>query len=196
MELSSVSQRRIVIVGIPGVGKTTVISRTVEKLAKRQVEAKVVNYGTIMLENATKTFGIKERDDMRKLSVDNQRKLQVLAASEISKITNPLVIVDTHLFIKTREGFWPGMPIDVLEAMKPTHLVLIVATPNEIVTRRERDATRARDQSTPDSVLIELDAAKSLLFASALITGSPSLIVSNNESQVDLTADKIVEAVT
>ena len=108
---------------------------------------------------------------------------------------NQFVIVDTHLFIATKEGFWPGMPLDVLQALRPTHLVLVSASLEEIKSRREGDATRTRDIATIDSLQLEMDAAKSLLFASSLICGCPALVVTNFTGQADEAAKKIISSV-
>lgn len=187
--------RKVVIVGIPGVGKSTVVNRTLELMSQKNLYTKVVNYGTVMMEEATKLHGVKTRDDMRKLPVEVQRKLQVYAASRISRIQDEFVIIDTHLFIVTREGFWPGMPTDVLEALKPTHLVLVSATVEEIKGRRENDKTRSRDVGSLDSLQLEVEAARILLFASSLVCGCPALIVNNSEGKVDAAAGTIMNAV-
>ena len=50
-------RRRIVIVGIPGVGKSTVVAKVVEMLNAKGKSPKVVNYGTVMLEQAMKSQG-------------------------------------------------------------------------------------------------------------------------------------------
>jgi adenylate kinase len=188
--------RRIVIVGIPGVGKSTVVARVVELLRERARNTQVVNYGSIMLEEASKILGLKSRDEMRKLSIEAQRNLQVHAASTISRIDDEVVIVDTHLFISTNEGFWPGMPMDVLQALKPTNLVLVTAKPEEILSRRQKDTTRSRDPATKESLIKELQAAHSLLYASSIITGCPALVVDNPEGPVDPAALRIMEALT
>ncbi len=188
-------RRNVVIVGIPGVGKSTVVAKVVESLKSKGKLPQVINYGTVMLEQASKFHGVKSRDEMRKLPVEQQRVLQIHAASFISKIDSEYLIVDTHLFIATPEGFWPGMPIDVLQALKPTHIVLVSATVDEILSRRQNDLTRSRDKATFESLSMELDAAKSLLFASSLICGCPALIVHNVEGLVELTAEKVINAV-
>lgn len=188
-------RRSVVIVGIPGVGKSTVVSKIVDILTNKGKQPQVVNYGTVMLEQATKFHGVKSRDEMRKLPVDVQRLLQLHAAAQISKIDSQYLIVDTHLFISTPEGFWPGMPYDVLQALKPTHIVLVSATVDEIISRRLNDATRSRDKPTKESLELELDAAKSLLFSSSLVCGCPALIVHNIEGQIDSTAEKVINAV-
>ena len=58
--------KKIVIVGIPGVGKTTLVSKIVEILNDQQKTVSVHSFGTIMFEEAQKA-GIKDRDDLRKL---------------------------------------------------------------------------------------------------------------------------------
>lgn len=187
--------RRVVIVGIPGVGKSTVVARVVELLHARNLAVRIVNYGTVMMEQASALYGIKSRDDMRKLSVDSQRKLQVYAATEISRLQDQFVIVDTHLFISTSEGFWPGMPMDVLNALKPTNLILVTARTEEIMSRRLRDTTRVRDAATKESLEGELSVAHSLLYSSSLVCGCPALVVPNPEGPVDAAAEKIIKAI-
>ena len=188
-------RRRVIIVGIPGVGKTTVVNRLVELLKERKVDLDLVNYGSTMMEEATQRHGLKSRDEMRKLPVELQRSLQIYAAERISLMESAFVIVDTHLFIVTKEGFWPGMPLDVLRALKPTQLVLVAATLEEIKFRRENDATRTRDTATLESLELEMEAAKSLLFASSLVCGCPALIVTNSTGQSDNAAKKIMSSV-
>ena len=113
---------RIIIVGISGVGKTTVVSRVVELLKAKNVRVNVSIFGTVMFDEAKKK-GVQNRDDLRKLSVKEQKELQSMAARAIASITDDVVIVDTHAFISTQEGFYPGLPHNVL-AVSYTHLTL------------------------------------------------------------------------
>jgi adenylate kinase len=192
---SARKQKRIVIVGIPGVGKSTVVNELIDLERKRAVDAKVANYGTVMMEEASRLFKVGSRDEMRKLSIESQRKLQIGAAAKIKLMPEDFVIIDTHLFISTREGYWPGMPFDVLQELKPTNLILISADPSLILERRSRDSTRKRDPSTKESIQRDLTVASSFLFASSLVCGCPALIVNNEEGKATEAAEEIARAI-
>jgi adenylate kinase len=180
---------RVVVVGIPGVGKTTVV----DKLRSAVDGAKLVTFGTVMLEEGLRLRWIKHRDELRKLTVERQRRLQTIAAAKISRMKGRVLLVDTHLFIRTREGFWPGLPFDVVRALKPTHLILIEATPEEILARRSVDSTRYRDQVTRADLEAELSLARSFLAASSTLTGAPMLIAANADGKSDEVARNLAQ---
>ena len=79
------SNARVVVVGVPGVGKTTVITKAAERLNQAGSNTKVMVFGSLMLDEAKK-MGVKDRDEMRKLSVNTQRRLQEMAAKDISVV--------------------------------------------------------------------------------------------------------------
>ncbi|MEW5840466.1 MAG: AAA family ATPase, partial [Thermoproteota archaeon] len=137
--------KRAIIVGIPGVGKTTVITRAAELLStERQLKTAIVTYGTLMFEEAQQKLGVKNRDEMRRLPVDQQGGLQEMAARRIAEMRDGIVIVDTHLFISTREGYYPGLPMRLATLMNPTNLIMVTARPEEIAERRKNDPSRQR----------------------------------------------------
>lgn len=175
--------------GIPGVGKTTVV----QKLASRYRGAKLENFGSVMLERGIALKWIRHRDELRKLPVEKQKKLQKLAATKIARMKEKVVLVDTHLFIRTNEGFWPGLPFEVVRAMRPTHLILVEATPDEIVTRRSADKSRYRDELTKDDMAEELQLARSFLAVSSTLTGAPMLVISNADGKADKVASTIAK---
>jgi adenylate kinase len=172
---------RVIVVGIPGVGKTTVVQGVVSGLPG----ARLVTFGTVMLEAAQSLKWVKDRDEMRKMPVEKQKRLQKIAAGKIAKMKGTAILVDTHLFIRTGEGFWPGLPFEVVRTMKPTHLILVVATPEEIAKRRSADPTRARDAITVEGLKEELDIAKGFLTVASTLTGAPMLIVRNEEGKAE-----------
>jgi adenylate kinase len=186
--------KRVIIVGIPGVGKTTVVSRVVELLREKKISVSVFIFGTVMFEEAKKSRGIQNRDDLRKLSVREQKELQSMAAKKIASITDEAVIVDTHAFIATKEGFYPGLPHNVLEILMPDSFIMITARPEEIYNRRMKDTTRNRDIVSIDSIKKELDVTSAMLSTCSILCGSPINMVLNTEGKTDEAAKGIVSA--
>ena len=184
---------RVIIVGIPGVGKTTVVSRVVELLKEKNVKVSVSTFGTVMF-NEAKKKGIMNRDDIRKLSVKEQKELQSTAARTIASITDDVVIVDTHAFISTQEGFYPGLPHNVLEILNPNSFIMISARPEEIYNRRMSDTSRTRDIVSIDAIKKELDVTSAMLSTCSILCGSPIKMVLNTEGKVDEAARGILNA--
>ncbi len=189
------NNKRVVVVGIPGVGKTTVISRTAEILNQRGIQTAVVVFGTMMFEEAGK-LGINNRDEMRRQSIEVQRHMQNLAARRIADLKDNIVIVDTHLFINTNEGYYPGLPLHLLEVMKPTNIVMIAADPEEIVNRRRIDETRDRDIESVENIQYQLDLSKVMVATCSVLTGCPFIIIMNSNNKIDETASNIVKALS
>ena len=185
--------KRVIIVGIPGVGKTTIVSKVVELLKEKKISANVSIFGTVMFEEAKKN-GITNRDDLRKLSVPEQKKLQSMAAKKIASMTDDVVIVDTHAFIATKEGFYPGLPHNVLEILTPDSFIMISARPEEIYNRRMKDTTRNRDIVSIDAIKKELDVTSAMLSTCSILCGSPIKMVLNSEGKIDEAAKGIVSA--
>jgi len=69
-----VESKKVVIVGIPGAGKTTLVSKIVEILKNKNKSVSVHSFGTVMFEEAKK-LGIENRDELRKIAVDEQKQL-------------------------------------------------------------------------------------------------------------------------
>jgi adenylate kinase len=182
---------RIVIVGVPGVGKSTVVAKAKEAIPGSQVQV----FGSAMFDEALRLKWVKHRDEMRKLPVEKQKRLQESAAARISRGKGKVVFIDTHLFIRTPEGFWPGLPLRVIQPMKPTHLILVEASPREILARRKNDTTRYRDEVTEDEVTGELVLARSFLSAASLVSGAPMTFIPNDEGKSALAAAQIATLV-
>lgn len=181
-------------VGIPGVGKTTLLSQMEEIIKDHHKSVSVLSFGTLMFDVA-KENGLSDRDELRKLPVVEQQKLQKLAAEKIAVHDEDVVIIDTHAFISSQEGYYPGLPEHVLKIIKPTNFVSVSAKPEEIYNRRMSDTTRNRDKITLANVKKELDAQSGMISACAVITGSPVKYVLNSEGKVDEAADKIINAI-
>jgi len=182
---------RAVILGIPGVGKTTIISEVEDIFEGKGLKAETVVFGSLMFEEAKKK-GLKTRDDMRKLPIEDQRNLQEDAAKRIADMKERIVIIDTHLFIRTSEWYYPGIPMNVTNIIRPTHLLLVIANPREILMRRQSDTTRRRDLSSEPEIQYEIDVSRIMIVSSANMTGSPFTILENQKNQAKKVAQDIV----
>ena len=190
----SSSSKRVIIGGIPGVGKTSVISSAVKFIRKKGQNARVVVFGTEMFEEAKRTAGVKNRDELRKLAVKDQRRLQDMTARRIAEMQDSIVIVDTHIFVRTGEGYYyPGLPLHLLEIIKPSSFVMIVANASEIVNRRKKDTSRLRDDISTEQVQYEIDTSKLMVATCSILTGAPFIIVANNDNKMDEAVSGVVK---
>ncbi len=143
---------RVVVVAVPGAGKSTILKKLVEKVP----DLKVVNFGDYMFEEAKKSLGISDRDEMRKrIKPTDYKFLQEKAAEEIAKIDGDLII-DTHAAIKTPFGYYPGLPSRVVEILRPDAIAVLEFRPEDILQRRMKDLKAAEGQKR----MRELEAAE------------------------------------
>ncbi len=188
-----VENKKIVLVGIPGVGKTSLLTKIVGILKNKNIEVKVISYGTLMFDLA-KANGLQDRDGLRKLPISEQQNLQKIAAEKIATQTEEIVIIDTHAFITSTEGYYPGLPEYVLKIIKPSNFISVAAKPEEIYNRRMQDETRVRDNITLINIRKELEYQTGMISACAVITGTPVRHILNDEGKIDEAADKIIAA--
>ena len=179
--------------GIPGVGKTSLLTNIVDRLKNDKKSVTVISFGTLMFDVA-KDNGVSNRDELRRLPIKRQQELQKIAAEKISTLNQDIVIVDTHAFISSPEGYYPGLPDHVLKIIKPTHFVSVSAKPEEIYSRRLKDETRNRDKITLANVKKELDIQSGMISACAVLTGSPVKHVLNREGKIEEAAEKIINS--
>ncbi len=168
----------IVVTGIPGVGKTTVMQKAAEGM-----DIKFVTFGTVMIDIAKEMKLVKDRDEMRKLTLEQQKKLQIKTAEKVAKMKN--VILDTHCTVKTPKGYMPGLPEWVVKKLNPTAIVLVEADPKEIYNRRAKDTTRNRDPDTVEQIAEHQQINRAAAMAYAALTGSTVKIVFNHDDALD-----------
>ena len=186
--------KKVVVVGIPGVGKTSLLKKIVEIIKNNNKSVSVNSFGSIMFDVA-KEKGVKDRDELRKLPVSEQKNLQKIAAEKLAMLNDDIVIIDTHVFINSPEGYYPGLPEHVLKIIKPSNFVSVSAKPEEIYNRRMKDDTRNRDKISIDNIKKELDVQSGMISACAVICGSPVKHVLNREGMIDEVAEKIIRAI-
>ena len=185
-------KKTVIIVGVPGVGKSTIVTNATETLKNKGTSVKTVVFGSVMFEEAKK-LGINDRDELRKLKIDVQEKLQNRAAEHISSLKNSIVFVDTHLFIKTQSGYYPGLPMNLILKMNPQKLILITANPDEILNRRKKDTTRTRDLISDDEINRDIQVSLSMISSLSILTGAPFEIIYNHDDMIDSATSHLVE---
>jgi len=188
--------RVIVVTGIPGTGKTTVCNETLKLAEQTRKKIQAVNYGSIMVELSRKRGKSLHRDELRRCGLTFQRNLQVEAAKTISKKTGEVdgdLIVDTHMSIKTANGYLAGLPFHVLQLLNPDMFVLVEAEPHEVLSRRFRDKTRKRDKVLEDEILEAILFSRLMAVACAVLTGASVKIVRNPAGKQADAAEEVLK---
>ncbi|MBN2066111.1 MAG: adenylate kinase [Candidatus Thermoplasmatota archaeon] len=168
----------IVVTGIPGVGKTTVMKKAAEGM-----DIQFVTFGTVMIEIAKELGLVKDRDGMRKLTLKQQKDLQIKSAEKVASMGN--VILDTHCTIKTPKGYMPGLPERVIKKLHPTTIVVVEADPQEIYDRRAKDPTRKRDPDDIEQIVEHQQINRAAAMAYAALSGATVKIVFNHDDAID-----------
>lgn len=178
----------IIVTGIPGVGKTTVMQTAAES---RHLPIAV--FGSVMFDVARRRGVATDRDQMRKLPAATQKEVQREAAKTIAAMGD--VIVDTHCTVKTSSGYLPGLPAWVLDALQPSAIVLVEADAKEILQRRQKDATRKRDEDTIDAIAEHQAVNRRFAAAYATLTGATVHTVHNHDGKVEAAIQQILPVV-
>lgn len=185
--------RKVIITGVPGVGKTTVITSAMEKLAACGVVYQAINFGSFMFEVAQKEGLARDRDEMRKLDRDTQKRLQQVASRAIANIPGD-VIVDTHATVKTPRGYLAGLPEWVLHELRPDMIILVETDNDQILMRRLSDETRVRDKEGYRAIEEHQEFNRSIAASYAMLTGCTVKIITNADNLLDVAVSDMVGA--
>lgn len=186
----------IVVAGIPGVGKTTILDEVQKTVKRKKLAIDVVNFGTVMTRVFRRHGQTLRRDEMRRKRIEVQRKIQVEAAKEIaSQARKRTILVDTHVFVRTAAGVWPGLPLQVIQPLRPRMIVLFEASPKEISDRRRKDRLRIRDGEVQEKVVSQLEWSRRMASADAVLTGAPVKIIRNEKGQQKRAARELLETI-
>ncbi|ASJ09926.1 adenylate kinase [Thermococcus sp. P6] len=171
----------VMITGIPGVGKSTI---TRMALKKTKARFRLVNFGDLMFEEAVKSGLVRHRDEMRRLNPEVQKELQLKVARKIVEIAErEPVLLDTHATIRTPAGYLLGFPREVIEVINPNFIVIIEASPSEILGRRLRDLKRDRDVETEEQIQRHQDLNRAAAVSYAMHSHALIKIIENHEDK-------------
>jgi adenylate kinase len=185
----------VVVTGVPGAGKSTVINGALMELKAKGVEYEVINYGDVMLELMRERFKIADRDEMRKIPTEPYREIQREAARRIARAAERKpVLVDTHCLVRKPEGYYPGLPRWVLEELKPESILIVEATPKEVAARRTKDVSRRRDEELLAEVAEHQQLNRATAVAYAALTGATVRMISNRDGKLNEAVREMVAA--
>jgi len=183
----------IMVVGVPGVGKTSVINEAKKYL---KYEFKVVNTGDIMFELAKEKYNINNRDEIRKkLTFEQQKEIQREAIKRIKEMEKENdIILDTHLVIESYEGYIPGMLRDYAEILRPDGIAVIISDPDKIFVRRLRDI-QIRGRDIENLKRIEIQQNLTIYFTTIFMFeyGTIVEVINNEEGLLEESAKKFAE---
>ena len=180
--------KKVIITGVPGVGKTTVVNEALKKIKEEGVEYKSINFGTFMFEVAMNDKIVQDRDQMRTLDRAVQKRLQQRAAQAIAQVPGN-VLIDTHASVKTPNGYLAGLPDWVLREIMPDCIVLVETDDDQILMRRLTDETRSRDKEGARSIAEHQQFNRSIAAAYAMLTGCTVKIVINADFLLERAAE-------
>ncbi len=184
--------KTIIVVGIPGSGKSSIL----EEVVRQTPFVDVVNYGDKMLEEAI-SEGI-TRDLLRKMPIQEQQKIGIKAAKKIIEQKdkkNRITIIDTHALIRTKTGYCPGLPLEVLKILSPRACVWIECSPSIILQRRKQDHSRMRDEEAEEELSIHQELTRSFLTACSMFTGAILCRVHNDTPSIGQNALVLIQLI-
>lgn len=186
-----------IVVGISGVGKSTVTARAKE-MTTESIE--VHNYGDVMTTLAVEEDLIEDRDELTSLPGDDFRWMQEAAAEELvhrsEKSTADATLVDTHAALDTPFGYVPGLPRWSITSFDPESLINITASPSEIHTRRSARSDRNRPEHDEEALKQYLRVIENMATTCAVITGAYYAPIHNQSGQVDETARELLDVLS
>ena len=183
----------VIVVGVPGVGKTSVINEAKKYL---KYEFKVVNTGDIMFELAKEKYNINNRDEIRKkLTFEQQKEIQKEAIKKIKEMEKESdIILDTHLVIESYGGYIPGILREYAEILRPDGIAVIISDPDKIFVRRLKDI-QIRGRDIENLKRIEIQQNLTIYFTTIFMFeyGTIVEVINNEEGLLEESAKKFAE---
>lgn len=162
------------VVGVPGVGKTSLCKNVAEKIG-----CNYVNYGDMMLEISQKE-GLAQTDkEMFSLDMNIQYHIWKETAYEIAKMNN--VLVDLHGLDQSPEGYLFSLPLEII---CPTRIVIVESSPENILFRRRNDSSKDRIKDDFKSLKQHMSMLRISIAISSVLLGSTFYLLQNNEINI------------
>jgi adenylate kinase len=184
----------ILVMGLSGVGKTTIIRGLSGKLDGSWLS---YNFGEAMEELGRSSGRVQENESVMSLEKELHASLQQETARYLAglSLANNLII-DTHGMIETSMGLMPGFTAQLLNILSPERIVLIEAPSEQIIYRRVCDSRKRRTDVTAE--FVDKLQSVSLQFAVtySCLSGALLNIIENKPRQQEQCSDELYRLIT
>ena len=185
----------VIVTGVPGSGKSTIINEALDGLKSKGIEYALMNYSDVMFELMRGEGGVSHRDDLRKVPMGRYRQVQLKAAQQIARAAAQWpILLNTHCRIKKPEGYYPGLPRQVLEQLSPELIILAEAKLKEVAGRRARERDRPRDEDLVPSIDEHQQLNRAAALAYTAISGATVEIIQNSDKGLRRAVEEVVVA--
>jgi adenylate kinase len=180
-----------IVVGLSGVGKGTVLEQAMSISDKKY---EIINYGDKMVEIAKDEDLVESRDELKKLSSEENKRVQKLAGEAIvEEAQDQDVIVETHAAIQTPYGYIPGLPEWSVKALDPAKIIMIDADAEEIYERTMEDDSRDREHDEVEEIREYQEVAREMASVGAVLTGAYLTVIQNHDGEIHSTAEELIK---
>lgn len=175
---------KVVISAVKGAGKTT----TIKFITEKRNDIEVVRVGDYF-EKYYKEKGLKRDEGDKGVSREEHARIQEEIFDQIAKKIKDYrhVIIDTNLFFSKSEGYFPGLPYNVLTKINPDVIVVMEYRPEDILERRKKDIQKlGRERSaslTIEGIRKEQEIQRMYAFAYSALTGCAVKILERYEPE-------------
>jgi len=168
------------LVGVPGVGKTSL-----SKNAARDLGLRHVNYGKLMLDVAMSNDLASNQDEMFELEIEVQQNIWKDAALRVKEMStlSSKILLDLHGVDISKIGYIVSLPIEIIS---PDIIIVVESSFENITMRRFTDKFRDRSIDNMKSMFEHRDMLRRAMLACSIIYGSYLTVLNNNDFETCL----------
>lgn len=175
---------KIIVAGLKGSGKTTVL----RYVAHKRPDIKILNAGDFFAKVFQKYGLNRDQGDLgipREKYISIHKEIFRNLTREARRYKD--VIIDTHLFLTKKEGYYPGLPEFAMKEINPDTIVVLEYDPKFILKRREKDikeiGRKRSAELTVEGIEREQEVQRHFAFVAAGYTATTVKIIRRLEKE-------------
>ena len=171
--------RRIALLGLSGVGKSTMLGALATQLTFTHLEASRL----IRAEQARRSLAPQSSEALRIGSVLDNQALLIAGFEHEAALTDLPIIFDGHSVIDGREDLIE-IPAEVFAALGLDAICFLRAEPSDILARRQNDTARLRPARTVEALGEHQEQAIAVAMTIADRLDCPFSLITNEDSAI------------